>query len=144
MYGSKNLNSYPYTETTKTVNGITFTDNGDGTVFVGDLTQSQTASANVGFSCHVRIPSYANGCILKNGNYVLSGCPTGGDANSYCLELVISNKGTGNEKSLAIDVGNGKAFTIDGCYFSDDYAYIGLVIHIKNPRFCLFSKAMSH
>ena len=32
--GAKNLIPYPYYNTTKTVNGITFTDNGDGTISV--------------------------------------------------------------------------------------------------------------
>ena len=37
----KNLIPYPYAETTKTVNGVTFTDNGDGTITAnGTATQS--------------------------------------------------------------------------------------------------------
>ena len=35
---SKNLLGYPYTETTKTVNGITFTDNGDGSITLSGAT----------------------------------------------------------------------------------------------------------
>ena len=31
---SKNLIPYPYVDTTKTVNGVTFTDNGDGSITV--------------------------------------------------------------------------------------------------------------
>lgn len=39
---SRNLISYPYYETTKTINGITFTDNGDGTITAnGTLTGTQ-------------------------------------------------------------------------------------------------------
>ena len=38
IYGNtvtgKNLIPYPYVETTKTVNGVTFTDNGDGSITV--------------------------------------------------------------------------------------------------------------
>lgn len=41
----KNLARYPYTDTTKTVNGITFTDNGDGTI-----TANGTATANANFN----------------------------------------------------------------------------------------------
>lgn len=41
---SKNLLPYPYVDTTKTVNGITFTDNGDGTVTVNGK-----ATANADF-----------------------------------------------------------------------------------------------
>lgn len=32
VYGAKNLLPYPYDDTTKTTNGITYTDNGDGTI----------------------------------------------------------------------------------------------------------------
>ena len=32
VYGAKNLLPYPYADTTKTTNGITYTDNGDGTI----------------------------------------------------------------------------------------------------------------
>ena len=41
----KNLARYPYTDTTKTVNGITFTDNGDGTI-----TANGTATASANFN----------------------------------------------------------------------------------------------
>ena len=43
-FKTNNLIPYPYAETTKTVNGITFTDNGDGTVTVNG-----TATANATF-----------------------------------------------------------------------------------------------
>ena len=34
VLGAKNLLKYPYSDTTKTVNGVTFTDNGDGTLTI--------------------------------------------------------------------------------------------------------------
>lgn len=39
---NKNLNPYPYKDTTKTKNGITFTDNGDGTINVNGTASSIT------------------------------------------------------------------------------------------------------
>ena len=39
---NKNLNPYPYKDTTKTKNGITFTDNGDGTINVNGTASSTT------------------------------------------------------------------------------------------------------
>ena len=42
---SKNLIPYPFRDTTKTVNGITFTDNGDGSITI-----KGTATADVAFS----------------------------------------------------------------------------------------------
>ena len=48
---SKNLIPYPYVDTTKTVNGITFTDNGDGTITVNG-----TATANAIFTFSYNLP----------------------------------------------------------------------------------------
>jgi len=58
---SKNLIKYPYADTTKTVNGITFTDNGDGTV-----TANGTATANADFS----LSSWME---IKKGMFLSSG-----------------------------------------------------------------------
>ena len=55
----KNLLSYPYYETTKTLNGVTFTDNGDGSITVNG-----TATANVYFSLN-------GNEALSKGKYVL-------------------------------------------------------------------------
>ena len=67
----KNLISYPYIDTTKTVKGITFTDNGDGTV-----TANGTATGEAVFKMSVY--------TLKKGvTYYLSGCPKGGSMSTY-------------------------------------------------------------
>lgn len=68
-----NLIPYPYADTTKTVNGVTFTDNGDGSVKVNG-----TATANTDFSLKAL-------AVQKNGNYFLSGCPSTGSAATYIL-----------------------------------------------------------
>lgn len=68
VYGAKNENSYPYEDTTKTDSGITFTDNGDGSVTV-----SGTAGANIGFNCHD-----VKRLTLPTGKHKISGCPAGG------------------------------------------------------------------
>ena len=60
----KNLIPYPYSQTTKTENGITFTDNGDRTITVNG-----TATADTWFI----LQSYAP----LNGTYTLSGCQNG-------------------------------------------------------------------
>ena len=67
----KNLISYPYSMATTTRNGITFTDNGDGTV-----TANGTATAASVFVC-----KYYNAkkpIIPEKTVYFLSGCPEGG------------------------------------------------------------------
>lgn len=60
-YG-KNLINYPYANTTKTVNGITFTDNGDGSI-----TANGTANGTANFMCF-SISSHG----LKKGIYTLT------------------------------------------------------------------------
>lgn len=66
----RNLFTYPFSETTKTFNGITYTDNGDGTITVDG-----TATAQSFF------------VISRNkypvGTYALSGCPAGGRSGTY-------------------------------------------------------------
>lgn len=60
----KNLLPYPYTDTTKTVNGITFTDLGDGTIKVNG-----TATANASF----RLLGSSSQQYTINGNYIYGG-----------------------------------------------------------------------
>lgn len=48
ILGAKNLLPYPFEDTTKTASGITFTDNGNGSITIGGST-SQTATANARF-----------------------------------------------------------------------------------------------
>lgn len=99
----KNLIPYPYAETTKTVNGITFTDNGDGTIVV-----EGTASSDAVFY-------FANkkDFIPSGNSFYLSGCPVGGSGLSYDIVFV-----TFDENNTAIDVyndvGNRKHITVSG------------------------------
>ena len=88
----RNLIPYPYADGTVTRSGITFTNNGDGSV-----TTNGTATADAYFRIVLDLP------ISKGDKYFLSGCPSGG-ANNYALRV---------ESSFGIfqDVGNGAAFT---------------------------------
>ena len=88
---TNNLIPYPYYETTKTENGITFTDNGDGSVTVNG-----TATADTWFI----LQSYAD---LK-GTYTLSGCQNG-SKTTYILGLGDSDHP---------DVGNGVTGRFNG------------------------------
>ena len=102
----KNLLQYPYNYTTKTINGITFTDNGDGSI-----TANGTATANayfvmVGMSWEEEIPFSA-------GTYTLSGCPAGGGLNTYALSLGGRTSANDNRNVYAQDIGNGKTITIN-------------------------------
>lgn len=97
IYGNcgKNLLPYPFEYTTKTINGITFTDNGDGTV-----TANGTATATAQFFPKESI----NGPLLAPGTYTFSGCPKGGDWKAYYIRL------TGFTAHR--DFGNGSTFTL--------------------------------
>lgn len=82
----KNLLTYPYYETTKTINGITFTDNGDGTI-----TADGAATADAIFSC--ARDHRTDGLFLPKGSYAISGCPAGGGADTYDLKAIDNGDG---------------------------------------------------
>lgn len=83
---SENLIPYPYTETTKTANGVTFTVNSDGSIMVNG-----TATSDADFML-LRGPVQG-----YSESYFLSGCPTGGsDTTYYISEGFTMSKDTGN------------------------------------------------
>lgn len=100
---SKNLIPFPYFDTTKTVHGITFTNNGDGSI-----TANGTATGNAVFYFTNLDTNH-----LVNGTVCLSGCPSGGSTfgTGYSLRLNYYVKGV--ETSGISDVGNGKVGTFD-------------------------------
>ena len=107
VYGAKQMIPYPFYETTKADNGITFTDNGDGTVTV-----SGTASADTSFI-------FRNGDgIIRKGTYIFSGCPSGGAISTY--RMIIYESG-----NFISDYGNGTTFTI-GSDVSDATIFISI------------------
>ena len=97
---SYNLLPYPYTDTTTEVNGITFTDNGDGSI-----TFNGTATATAVFHA---FSSSEDNFGLEVGEYILSGCPNDGSDTTYRLDIL-------NQSSvIAFEHGSGKNFTYDG------------------------------
>lgn len=99
-YNSKNLLKYPYMETTKTENGITFTDNGDGSITING-----TATANVNFNLQA---SYLTNKVVlqKDKVYIINGCPANGVFSKQKCYLRATNTG-----SNPIDYGYGAIFT---------------------------------
>ena len=92
VYG-KNLIPYPYINTTKTINGIIFTDNGDGSITING-----TATANAYFAL-----TALN--LYPKGIYYLSGGASGGGTSSYAL--VARNREGASYTFLKMDYGSG-------------------------------------
>ena len=126
VYGAKNLNSYPYYHGNRYTNGITFTDNGDGTI-----TATGTASADALFAIHSRDITEPPIIEIPNGNYIFNGCPSGGN-EGYGIRVFHSAKSTGTREDYGYDYGDGLSFTVDGGYYSDDYAVLGAHIIVKS------------
>lgn len=117
LIGAKNLNSYPYYNTTKSSANVVWTDMGDGTVKAHGL-----ANANSSFACHLRQPSNAYPLILPNGTYKFTGCASGGSTTTYRVDIGITKNGAYQE--LGKDIGDGVEFTVNGDDYYTDRAYI--------------------
>lgn len=118
VVSGKNLLKYPYYHTTHTNNGITFTDNGNGTIAVDGTASSDSAFYLVNKQE-----------IIPSGTSVyLSGCPAGGSGSSYDIVLV-----TFDENNTAIDVyndvGNGKYIAVSG-----NTKTVSVYIRIRNGQ----------
>lgn len=120
----KNLNSYPYNKTTLTDHGVTFTDNGDGTI---TATGKSSASVRSGFQCHIRTVGSDFPLFLPNGRYVLTGCPSGGAYGKYYIALARTKAGAAT--AYGEDYGDGLTFVVDGDDNNTDKAQIQLVIY---------------
>lgn len=92
---SKNLLPYPYVQSNFSYYGITLTDNGDGT-----LTANGTATGDFFFIMVNPIP-------LSKGEYILSGCPSGGSESTYSIYVEKTD-----ETFIMFDTGNGVNFTL--------------------------------
>lgn len=103
IYGNNGRNwlPYPYYETTSTERGITFTDNGDGTVTVNG-----TATDTATFYCSANTPERAVN-FPAGSSYRLGGCPAGGSSGSYHINFALKNSADSSWIYDALDVGNG-------------------------------------
>lgn len=93
---TKNYNSLDNTATTITKNGLTFTVNSDKSVTVVGTPTVDT---------FIIINTYTE----KQGNHILSGCPSGGSASGY--RLYCYNVST--NLTIETDLGEGVEFTLD-------------------------------
>lgn len=95
----RNLLPYPFYDKTKTVNGVTFTDNGDGTI-----TANGTATGYADFTLYKDTSK-----PLCSAGF-LHGCPAGGSTDSFSLRVsdLVTKSGT--------DTGSGCGIYCDACY----------------------------
>lgn len=94
----KGKNLLPNNATSQTKNGVTFTVNNDKTILVNGTSTAVTDLYMVGA---------ANEYVdlgLSTGNYILSGCPVGGNTNTYMLYAVQKR---GDKLYYYQEVGNG-------------------------------------
>ena len=119
VYGAKNLLPYPWYETTKSANGLTFTDNGDGTLTLG----TGTASADTYFEFCRR---FDYSVFLQNGTYLCTGCPLGVPVG---VSIGIMNTDSMNKY---IDTGNGIEMPINGTALGNTGSYVGMSVEIQN------------
>lgn len=112
---AKNLIPYPYARTTQTLNGITFTDNGDGTITING-----TATADAWYPISTRS---ASTIYATKGKYHLSGCPSGGSDSTYFLQGNAFNDTT--QVVAFSELGNGR--TVD----LNSYAFTSISVNLN-------------
>lgn len=102
---NKNFATYPYASGTNTSSGVTFTDNGNGTITVNG-----TASKDVYFRAS-RATAEEGMMLLPAGTYFLSGCPSGGSSSTYMVQLITMDSAL-NTVSTIEDYGIGQEFSL--------------------------------
>lgn len=105
------LLKYPYRDTTKTQNGITFTDLGDGTIKVNG-----TATGNCYFYLTTTNDSYYKD--MSGQTLRLVGCPSGGSNSTYRVIFCNDNWVGG------IDTGSGSNFSVQDTYYNQSFIQI--------------------
>ena len=101
---SKNLIPYPYRSASFEGSGITWTVKDDGTV-----TANGTATAKTEFFISHRTLS---GLTFPKGDYVLSGCPSGGASTKYFIGVMATVNGSASDRGY--DYGSGLNVSVDG------------------------------
>ena len=129
--GGKNLLKYPYVNTTKTLNGVTFTDNGDGSITING-----TATSTAYFS----LIANAYPMPLPNGNYELSSTYIGVIPNNgFYIQAKANNDA--EEAYINIGIGEKKIYTITNSEFFSACIIVSANSKINNvtvyPMLCL-------
>jgi hypothetical protein len=95
LYMNYNKNLLKINDTSKTINGITFTENSDGSIHA-----EGTATDLALYGTNTLLP------ILPSQRYRLSGCPEGGSLSSYYISIMLKNESGSSIGSFA-DIGDG-------------------------------------
>ena len=107
LKGVNNLFDKSKFPATQTKNGITFTNNGDGTITV-DGTATKKTSFNI-----------CSAPYNKGHKVLLKGCPSGGEYNKYFFETSFGNEfGNGAINTLNRDIQNGNCYITIGLDFT--------------------------
>ena len=105
----KNLIPYPYFNGyTKTINGITFTTNKDGSITVNG-TATDTATFTL-------VNKTQFGVLSLGEDYILNGCPASGGLDSFALSIE-----SHDYKQMRADSGDGASFTAS---YNEYYIFI--------------------
>ena len=113
-YSGKNL--LPNNVTSGTRNGITWVVNNDGTILING---TATAQVNISTSSYY---------FPIDGAYIVSGCPSGGNSNTYSLVVGYYDENKA-WKAEAYDTGSGKVL-------NQNYAYANVGILIRSGTTC--------
>ncbi len=116
---SGNMLMYPYSETTKEQNGITFTDNGDGSI-----TLNGKATNNANFYFISAKSENSNIDLFSTGEYYLSGA-----IKDKCSLIVCYREDGKNIDNNQVDRGNGVFFNVDSN--SDKYNGISVEVFVR-------------
>lgn len=127
-YSKDNMMVYPYDQKTHTQRGITFTDNGDGSITCnGTKTESTVAQFYPIVDSKYGQFGYNISKFETGKKYILTGCPSGGSETTYQLRLILNydRSSEGLKQYIYIDRGDGIEFTI-----SSEIKYARLMIDI--------------
>lgn len=116
----RNLVTYPFIDKTKTLHGVTWTNNGDGTVTLNGT----STNYNRFYLCEFTAE--------KSGQYTLSGCPSEGAGGRAAVIAYLN----GDENNKYLDIGNGVSFDlVVGDFVKVDIGVINQVSTFDNVVF---------
>lgn len=114
----KNRFKYPYTDTTKTVNGITFTDNGDGSITING-----TATAQANFYIKSGVWRFDPNNTIEEGTYSINNISRNGNI-FLCLNLYDAE---GNPSTYVQSSSGAASFTVNK------------TMSLSNPRIVVYN-----